>query len=171
MFIVHPLHQSAFPIFNKQIQTISSAALQLFSSSIRSICWFLQLPVSADFFFFSVSSTITSIFHFSLLIVCEQYSHWSLRISVECFHSDHRSVSLTKLLVSHFLVSSFMSVRFLSSHVKFLQAVKLTWWLCCEGFQEQISLPVICWNSEKCVDFWWQGNTDEKVFTTDLVTG
>ena len=147
---VHCSSSPAISIFNKQIQTISSAALQLFSSSIRSICWFLQLPVSADFFFFSVSSTITSIFHFSLLIVCEQYSHWSLRISVECFHSDHRSVSLTKLLVSHFLVSSFMSVRFLSSHVKLLQAVKLTWWLCCEGFQEQISLPVMLKFREMC---------------------
>ena len=148
MFIVHPLQQSAFstnrfkPYHHQQL--FSYFPVQ----SDQYICWFLQLPVSADFFFFSVSSTISSIF--SLLIVCEQYSHWSLRISVERFHSDHRSVSLTKLLVSHFLVSSFMSVRFLSSHVKLLQAVKLTWWLCCEGFQEQISLPVMLKFREMC---------------------
>ena len=148
MFIVHPLQQSAFSTnrfkpYHQQL--FSYFPVQSDQSADFFSCQFLQ--TSSSFRFLQLSPQY---FHFSLLIVCEQYSHWSLRISVECFHSDHRSVSLTKLLVSHFLVSSFMSVRFLSSHVKFLQAVKLTWWLCCEGFQEQISLPVMLKFREMC---------------------
>ena len=160
----HQLPCSAVFFFSKSSSNVNSffaVNLQSWLSQVQSWLTQLQSHISAC----SIASAAAGIHSTSPIMhvvkianeklsashFTEKFFHWQVSIytcetfSLEkCLSSSHVIFFSLKTCFCLFFTCEFVFTEKIvssSSHVKFLQTVQLTGRLCCEGFQEQVSLP------------------------------